>query len=324
MKRHVLSAALCLTVVARPTWAASCDSLLTLVLPETKVLSAASVPAGPCQSPGDPAPAPVNLPAHCRVVAVSTATADSEIRFEVWLPVENWNNRFQAVGNGGWAGALAYGTGTPQAIPRNMAFALNEGYATASTDTGHVSGGRQGEFAVGHPEKLVDFARLYAGPVDPATTRVVFPGMARGSELGWDPVRGLQPFAIAESHFQHVVLNDSKWDYRTFDLRSEGVKSDAVAAELMNATDPNLQRFFSRGGKLIQFHGWNDQQISPFSSVTYYGSVVRQLGDTTVQGSYRLFMLPGMNHCGAGDGPNQFNPVSALVRWREGMSRPSR
>src|SRR5919204_5271166 len=71
------------------------------------------------------------------------------------------------------------------------------------------------------------------------------------------------------------------------------------------------------GGKLIQYHGWVDQQISPFNSVNYYKSVEAKLGRDEVSKSYRLFMAPGMMHCGGGDGPNQFNPMSALERWRE-------
>ena len=73
-------------------------------------------------------------------------TDDSDIKIEVWLPASGWNGKFQAVGNGGWAGVISYGA---------MAEALRDGYATSSTDTGHVGG--SGSFALGHPEKVVDF-----------------------------------------------------------------------------------------------------------------------------------------------------------------------
>ncbi|HTC32947.1 MAG TPA: tannase/feruloyl esterase family alpha/beta hydrolase, partial [Bryobacteraceae bacterium] len=65
---------------------------------------------------------------------------------ELWLPVDNWNGKFEMVGNGGWAGIISF----PQ-----MAAALRDGYATASTDTGHEGG--NGMFALGHPEKITDF-----------------------------------------------------------------------------------------------------------------------------------------------------------------------
>ena len=87
-----------------------------------------------------------NLPAFCRVAATLKPSSDSDIKIEVWLPASGWNGKFQAVGNGGWAGVISYSA---------MAEALRAGYATASTDTGHVGG--RGTFAHGHPEKLIDF-----------------------------------------------------------------------------------------------------------------------------------------------------------------------
>ena len=86
------------------------------------------------------------LPAHCRVQAVLKPSSDSHIEMEVWLPVENWNGKFQAVGNGGWAGNISYPA---------LATALQEGYAAASNDTGHSDAGAQ--FAL-NQDKLVDFA----------------------------------------------------------------------------------------------------------------------------------------------------------------------
>jgi feruloyl esterase len=85
--------------------------------------------------------------AFCRVTATLKPTNDSDIKLEVWLPAGGWNGKFQAVGNGGWAGVISYSA---------MADALRAGYATASTDTGHVGG--RGTFALDHPEKLIDFA----------------------------------------------------------------------------------------------------------------------------------------------------------------------
>jgi feruloyl esterase len=89
------------------------------------------------------------VPAHCRVVAVLRPTADSEINMELWLPPANrWNGKFQMAGNGGWGGSL-------QGLESAMPEALRLGYATAATDTGHRGGG---EFALGHPERVIDFA----------------------------------------------------------------------------------------------------------------------------------------------------------------------
>ena len=133
-----------------------CDSLARLALSNTTITSARWVDAGPMTlAPATPAaaapqrsttpPPPPPLPSHCRLAIVIQPTSDSHIEAEVWLPAE-WNGKFQAVGNGGWAGIISYPA---------MARALQEGYATASTDTGHKGG--NGAFAIGHPEKLIDF-----------------------------------------------------------------------------------------------------------------------------------------------------------------------
>jgi feruloyl esterase len=78
---------------------------------------------------------------------------------------------------------------------------------------------------------------------------------------------------------------------------------DAVEKGNINAMDPNLKPFISRGGKLIQYHGWADQQIPPGTSPEYYTSVTQALGGADkVKNNYRLFMVPGWGHCGGGDG----------------------
>jgi tannase/feruloyl esterase len=125
---------------------ASCESLTALKLPDTTITSSRSVPPGPFTPPSGAATAqPLMLPAFCRVVG----TTKPAIQFEVWLPLENWNGKFQGVGNGGMAGVISYGA---------MAAALKRGYATASTDTGHVSKGVfDASWALGHPELVMDF-----------------------------------------------------------------------------------------------------------------------------------------------------------------------
>ena len=88
-----------------------------------------------------------NLPAFCRVAATLKPSSDSEIKTEVWLPITGWNGKFLAVGSGGWGGSIAY---------QAMSDALRRGYATSATDDGHT--GPSGSFALGHPEKFIDFA----------------------------------------------------------------------------------------------------------------------------------------------------------------------
>jgi feruloyl esterase len=133
-----------MTVVASQ---AACESLASLALPHTSIASAAVVPEGPVGDGRAGGPGPIVVPARCVVKAVTKPSSDSEIRFEVWMPVAGWNGKYQQAGNGGWAGS----------IPTNSLVAgVMRGYATAGTDDGHV-GGPWAEWAIGHPEKLVDF-----------------------------------------------------------------------------------------------------------------------------------------------------------------------
>jgi feruloyl esterase len=135
-----------------------CDKLKSLSLPDTAITAVEHVPEGPFRAPntfsGAPAAKPqqpgMSLPAYCRVALLLTPTSDSRIESEIWLPATNWNGKLLVVGNGGWAGSISFPA---------MAASLKEGYATASTDTGHKAGdgGGNGMFALGHPEKIVDF-----------------------------------------------------------------------------------------------------------------------------------------------------------------------
>jgi tannase/feruloyl esterase len=136
-------------LAAAPVGGTSCESLSKLAVSNTAITSAQVVPAGEFTAPAGRGPAPSfnDLPAFCRVQATLTPSADSDIKIEVWLPASRWNGKFQAVGNGGWAGIISYGP---------LGAALRRGYAAASTDTGHVGGSAR--FALGHPEKLTDFA----------------------------------------------------------------------------------------------------------------------------------------------------------------------
>src|ERR1700686_460683 len=136
-------------LVAEPGDRASCENLSKLTLPNTAITTAQVVGTGEFTAPAGRGPAPSfkDLPAFCRVQATLTPSSDSDIKIEVWLPASGWNGKFQAVGNGGWAGSISYGP---------LGAAVRGGYAAASTDTGHVGG--SASFALGHPEKLTDFA----------------------------------------------------------------------------------------------------------------------------------------------------------------------
>src|ERR1035438_5028075 len=125
----VLTSVLAWPAVAQQT----CESLASLKLSHTTVTAATTVAAT------------ANVPAHCAVQATARPTSDSEIKFELWLPVSGWNGKYEQVGNGGWAGSVPVGS---------LAEPLRRGFAVAGTDDGHSGGGA--EWSIGHPEKLAD------------------------------------------------------------------------------------------------------------------------------------------------------------------------
>jgi feruloyl esterase len=124
-----------------------CEGLKSLSTPQATITTAEFVAAGAPQAARGRGAQGAPLPAHCKVAVTLKPTADSEIGMELWMPAENWNGKFLAVGNGAWAGSVQTGP---------IADGLRRGYAAASNDTGHRGG--SASFAVGHPEKLIDFA----------------------------------------------------------------------------------------------------------------------------------------------------------------------
>ena len=178
----------------------------------------------------------------------------------------------------------------------------------------------------------VDAARrVYRGLKDPTTGAQLYPGLALGSEPFW-PNRDLaNPFPIPIAHYKWLVFADPNWDWRTFQFSDPAGyqafrKGETTFAPLLNATNPNLAEFRRRGGKLLQYHVWSDQLIASHNSIDYYESVLsffaagRQDGTAVlkdVQSFYRLFMAPGMAHCGGGPGPNAFDMQNALEQWLE-------
>lgn len=129
-----------------------CATLREAAPADTTISNAGRVEAGafaaPTPSPFGPEPDFSSLPAFCRVSGSIAPTADSDIRFELWLPLEDWNGRFLQTGNGGAAGALAYGS---------LVTPLAKGFSVAHTDTGHRGGGGDFGWAKDHPERLVDY-----------------------------------------------------------------------------------------------------------------------------------------------------------------------
>jgi feruloyl esterase len=440
-----------------------CENLTNVSLPQTTITMATPVTPGGFRPPAgfslNLAPGDVaykDLPAFCRVAATMRPTSDSDIKIEVWLPqAATWNGKFMAVGNGGQAGEIYY---------HKMGLPLTLGYAVASTDTGHQGKGDDGSFALGHPEKLIDFgyravhemvvkskviiaehygrsatysywngcstggrqgvedvqrypgdfdgvitgapalnprsavhimqvvqavhksessfipaakfpviqkavlnacdahdgvkdgvlenpmrckfdpdtivckgadapdcltpaqvetARTIYGPaLNRRTNERVFPGFEPGSEKGWGFAAGPQPPQLTMTGLRNRVFKDPNWDYKSFNFDSDITLLDRES-QMINAMDPNVNPFFSRGGKLLLYHGWNDTLIAPQNSVNYYKSVRDTLGGASkVSDSFRLFMVPGMAHCRGGDGTDRFDVISAMEQWVEKGKAP--
>jgi len=129
----------------------ACADLRSARIPKTVVAVAEPVPAGQFRSPAPPGFGPPTdysrLPTFCRVAGTIRATAESDIRFELWLP-ENWNGKFMQTGNGGAAGSIVYDS---------LVDPLLRGYAVANTDTGHQGGAGDFAWAAGQPQKLIDY-----------------------------------------------------------------------------------------------------------------------------------------------------------------------
>ncbi|HMA11436.1 MAG TPA: tannase/feruloyl esterase family alpha/beta hydrolase [Steroidobacteraceae bacterium] len=426
---------------------AQCEALKLPAGTQGQVLQRQLVAAGTFQPEGGPELQ--GLPAFCRVAAALHPTPQSDIRIEVWLPLQGWNGKFLGVGNGGFSGSISHAA---------LADGVKRGYATASTNTGHEGG--SGRFALGQPQKVIDFGyravhemtgaakqmvrdfyrraasraywngcsaggrqglqsaqrypkdydgivagapaldwtgrassalrvaaavrassdsaldaaamnalhrgalaacdaddgvadgvisdpprcrfdpaavqcgagqstgclspaqvaaarALYASPPNPATGRPIT-GLFPGSEAGWNTWAGPAPFATAVDHFRYVVNGNPDWSPASFRFERDAPRAEAQDANTLNALNPDLRAFFRRGGKLIQYHGWSDPQISPGVSPQYYESVVKRIGSLgTVTQSYRLFMVPGMAHCSGGEGADRFDMLAALEDWVE-------
>jgi feruloyl esterase len=159
--------------------------------------------------------------------------------------------------------------------------------------------------------------KTYAGASNTRTGEKVFPGLERGSELGWL----VEPVGYAVDYFKYIVFKDPNWDPKSLNFDSHLAESTKPANLLFDANDPDLDRFTGRGGKLIMYQGWAEPGIPPGHVVTYYGNVQQQTPNAA--DAVRLFMVPGMGHCGGGNGTSAFDMVATLDAWRDGAAPPA-
>ena len=173
----------------------------------------------------------------------------------------------------------------------------------------------------------IETVRKILSPAKNAQTgEEIFPTLEPGSELGWAALAGPQPFQATVDHFRYVVFKDPNWDWKTLNFTSDVALADKIDNETINATDPNLGPFLAHHGKLLLYHGFSDQNVPPRATINYYKRVIDTLSGAGLRpaDSIRLFMVPGMGHCGGGEGPNSFDMMSALEQWNEQGKAPAR
>ena len=162
--------------------------------------------------------------------------------------------------------------------------------------------------------QIAELEKIYAG-LRNSREEQLYPGYAPGGEEG---EQGWNPWIIGQGRrqglistyglgfFRDMVFENPAWDYRTISAERTVQIADKKIGRRVNATDPDLRRFKSRGGKLILYHGWSDPLIPTLGTITYYDSIVAEMGLKETENFVRLYMAPGMQHCGFGPGPNFF------------------
>lgn len=165
--------------------------------------------------------------------------------------------------------------------------------------------------------------KIYASVIDPRTGKEIATGLEPGSELHWASVAGERPHAMYHDLFRFIVFQDPNWDFRSLDVGKHLDRARKADHGILAATSTDLTPFVARGGRLLIYHGWEDQNIPPRGSISYYERLVATMGPRSVNDAVRLYMVPGMGHCGGGDGPNNFDMVTALERWREQGQAPA-
>jgi hypothetical protein len=160
--------------------------------------------------------------------------------------------------------------------------------------------------------------KIYAGPKN-SKGEQLFPGYEPGAEAGmggWGAwITGFSPgktaqLAFATGFFGDMLAQDASWDFRKMNFDRDMKIADDKGAQIFNATDPNMKAFKERGGKLLLYHGWSDAAIPPVNTINYYESVISKMGRKQADEFVELFMVPGMQHCGGGPGPNDFGALS--------------
>jgi feruloyl esterase len=189
-------------------------------------------------------------------------------------------------------------------------------------------------------EQADALAAMYGGARNPHTGEVIYYGWPKGSEnsglvvktlSGWslywaDPANADRP---ARTNFWKIwAFEDPNWDWKRFDFDAGMKAVDDRLAPVINAMNPDISEFATAGGKLIQYHGLADPVVPPRDSIDYFERVQAfeaKSEPAAANGSadhYRLFLVPGMQHCQGGEGANVLEVQRALETWVEDGKAP--
>ncbi|MEU9266046.1 tannase/feruloyl esterase family alpha/beta hydrolase [Streptomyces sp. NPDC048251] len=154
-----------------------------------------------------------------------------------------------------------------------------------------------------------------------------------GSELEWTLfVPKAQGETVASENFvtsfarylAYPNAPDPEFQLSDLDFTVESFWKTVQSSSYLAAMDPDLGAFEKSGGKLLLWHGWNDQHISPQGTLAYYDALRDTMGARTADRFAKLYMFPGVAHCGGGDGPNTFDVLTPVMAWAESATMPGR
>jgi feruloyl esterase len=187
------------------------------------------------------------------------------------------------------------------------------------------------------PGQIELLKQIYAGPVNPATGEQIYTSLPLGGESSGNGLYEQTGEGIRYHLYPFRWVYGVDYDYTRFDFNRDMDDTDAKLASLLNANDPNLEPFRAAGGKLIIYHGTADAIVPMQDAVNYYERVIinEQGSLEQTQTFFRLFLVPGMDHCGGGAGPSaigqgiaspsedsQYNIFAALIKWVEAGTAP--
>jgi feruloyl esterase len=167
--------------------------------------------------------------------------------------------------------------------------------------------------------QVVQVRKIYDGARNPRTGERIYSGWERGSEfLDASPIGSWAGYFVGKEEparlefWRSWLFHDATWDPRSFDFDKDLAFADRALPQV-DSMDANLTPFKQRHGKLLMYYGWADPVVPPEEGIRYYESVERMTPGA--RDFVRLFMVPGMGHCGGGPGPDTFDALGRLDHW---------